>query len=310
MSKGLLKLFFLLPPFTFLLLTLSACQRTLKTGYVVSPITYSTFTEQSGWQIWQYDTDYDQSRQLTMNENEAYYPTLGPSGLLAYSDHNGKIWLLDLNNQDGEKQPPQAISSLPKYCGHPAISPDGERLTCVCFTFLNRSENSDLYMVDIKTGKSSRLISFTGLQKHPAWSPDGKQIVFSSGYREIGGKIIEQLWLIGLSNKVPVKIIDNGHSNIHPAWSPNGQQIAYSSDVNGSLDIWLYDLLTKRSSPVTNSSVLKSEPSWRPDGNALVYVSTQEGAMAIWEIDLNTKLEQKLLSFPEDIHEPVWYKGE
>ncbi|TXL12336.1 hypothetical protein BMR05_15725, partial [Methylococcaceae bacterium HT4] len=99
-------------------------------------------------------------------------------------------------------------------------------------------------------------------------------------------------------------------SNIHPAWSPNGQQIAYSSDVNGSLDIWLYDLLTKRSSPVTNSSVLKSEPSWRPDGNALVYVSTQEGAMAIWEIDLNTKLEQKLLSFPEDIHEPVWYKGE
>ena len=33
-----------------------------------------------------------------------------------------------------------------------------------------------------------------------------------------------------MDNKIPVKIVDNGHSNINPVWSPDGQSIAYSSD--------------------------------------------------------------------------------
>ncbi len=292
------------------LFNLNACQTITNTDFDQAPITYSTFTEQSGWQIWQLDLQNNQTQQLTNSENEAYYPALSASGLLVFSDHNGQIWLLRSNKKNHEQQTPELISSLPKYCGHPAISPNGKRLVCACFTFINRSEDSDLYLVDLETGHSDRLINLPGLQKHPAWSPDSKQIVFSSGYRERGEKIIEQLWQMNLANKVPVKIVDNGHSNIHPAWSPDGKQIAYSSDVNGSLDIWLYNMSGKHSIPITDLPVLESDPAWRPDGDALVYVSTREGTMSLWEIDLNTKQEQKLLSLPEDIHEPVWHQGQ
>lgn len=270
-----------------------------------SHITFSTFTESHGWQIWQADVKTLDTQQLTWSKDEAYYPSWGPNGELAYSDHNGRIWLLNAGLGSKDQQA-ELISSLPKYCGHPSISPDGKRLACVCFDFVNRSEDSDLYLVDLDRKTSERLAVLQGLQKYPAWSPDGQKLVFSSGYREFGEQIIEQLWLMDLTNKVPLKIVDNGHSNINPAWSPDGKRIAYSSDMNGSLDIWLYDLDSKLTTPLTQHEAMEADPVWRPDGTGLVYLSTREGGMGLWEMDLATHQEKKLLLLKEDIHEPVW----
>lgn len=284
---------------------LTACQPQSDGLDRQSNISFSTFTENDGWQIWQADERTLKAQQLTWSKDEAYYPSWGPKGELAYSDHNGRIWLLKAGLGSKEQQA-ELISSLPKYCGHPAISPDGKRLACVCFDFVNRSEDSDLYLVDLDSKTSEQLIVLPGLQKYPAWSPDGLKLAFSSGYRESGDQIIEQLWLMDLANKVPVKIVDNGHSNINPAWSPDGKRIAYSSDANGSLDIWLYELDAKQSKPLTHDGAMEADPVWRPDGTGLVYLSTREGPMGLWEIDLASQQEKKLLVLKEDIHEPTW----
>lgn len=271
-------------------------------------IAYSYFDEKQGWQIWQLDLKNLTSGKLSQSQSEAYYPTESKLGKIFYSDHDGRIWSLapDIKSM---KQVAKSLTSLPKYCGHPAASPDGQYLACVCFTFINRSEDSDLFLLDLTSGKSERLITLDGIQKHPAWSPDSRQLAFSTGFRQRGQQIVEQLWVMDIKDKIPVKIVDNNHSNINPAWSPDGQYIAYASDAGGSMDIWLYDRNHQHSDPLVTHSALDVDPIWRQDRKSIIFVSTRDGNMGLWEIDLDNKVTEKLLTLPNDIHEPAWLGG-
>ena len=89
----------------FFLYSLNGCQPQSQGIDRKSHITFSTFTEQHGWQIWQTDLKAKQLQQLTWGTNEAYYPSWGPKGELAYSDHNGHIWLLKENLKQEQQKP-------------------------------------------------------------------------------------------------------------------------------------------------------------------------------------------------------------
>jgi hypothetical protein len=66
---------------------------------------------------------------------------------------------------------------------HPAWSPLGDKIAYVS----ERTGNSEIYVYDIKTKVSTRITTtlpdkrdFPPFNKHPSWSPDGKQIIFFS----------------------------------------------------------------------------------------------------------------------------------
>ncbi len=62
-------------------------------------------------------------------------------------------------------------------------SPDGQRFVVVMGSIENELANTEIYMGDDTGGKLRRLTHNNIYDGYPAWSPDGKHIVFMRGIR-------------------------------------------------------------------------------------------------------------------------------
>src|SRR3954451_14337707 len=111
----------------------------------------------------------------------------------------------------------------------PQVSPDGKSVVYQVGTVdLDANKTSTNLWVAAADGKSPprRLTTSTKSDRHPRWSPDGKQILFES--TRSGDS---QLWVIdvGGGEARQLTTISTGASN--GIWSPDGKKIAFVSAV-------------------------------------------------------------------------------
>jgi Tol biopolymer transport system component/DNA-binding winged helix-turn-helix (wHTH) protein len=118
--------------------------------------------------------------------------------------------------------------------------------------------------------------NFSGVQSHPALSPDGRSVAFVSN-RDGDYNIY-----VGLLNGAnPVKITDNSYLKSTPCWSPDGTEIAYARlNDSGIWDIWRVPALGGTSRRFVLNA---SDPAWSRDGRWLAYRKSSTGA--IWISD-------------------------
>lgn len=94
-------------------------------------------------------------------------------------------------------------------------SPDGKQLA---FTALNR-----LYVMDFPNGKPRRLTNHNFTEAHPSWSPDGKQIVFTTWETEEG-----HLYKVGINGRNLTRLTKTPGIYSNPAWSYRSDRIAFT----------------------------------------------------------------------------------
>jgi len=149
------------------------------------------------------------------------------------------------------------------------VSPDGRRIV---FSMLG-----DLYVLPIEGGVATRITSGPAWDVQPRFSPDGKQIAFTSD-RDGGNN----LWRIGVDGKNPVQVTKERFRLLNgPAWTPDGQYLIgrkhFSSERSlGAGELWMYHVgggseglqLTKRK----NDQQDLGEAAVSPDGK-FVYFS-------------------------------------
>jgi Tol biopolymer transport system component len=88
----------------------------------------------------------------------------------------------------------------------PTVSPDGRT---IAFAALG-----DLWLMPLG-GKPGNLTRDRFLDTEPAWSPDGRYLVFSSTR---GGR--RTLWMSDREGRAPNELTRGGGDDSSPAWSP------------------------------------------------------------------------------------------
>jgi len=106
-----------------------------------------------------------------------------PPGASPLPDQLFQIALLDRQGRTLQR-----IGAPGRY-GQPALSPDGTRVAVRRFDSVAAGGRSDIWSIEIATGKSTPITSDAPADSNPLWSPDGRHILYvsfrSGGYAGI-----------------------------------------------------------------------------------------------------------------------------
>lgn len=189
------------------------------------------------------------------------------------------------------------------------------------------------------------MITLSGNQDMPCFSPDGSKLAFFSDHTGNG-----DIYIYDLKAKELIRITNSDDYEAEPAWSPDGSRIAYFALKGGKGNIWLFDFRTGRHSQITDGKwdeyptwspdgtciayfsrlgdgvaivkknlitgqtevLYKSKkgllfaPSWSPDGKSILFCYNEEGNFDIWKLDLNSGNATRLTKSPYDELFPCW----
>jgi Tol biopolymer transport system component len=196
------------------------------------------------------------------------------------------------------------------------LSPDGHRVTASQTDPDGRHD--DIWIHELAQGLATTRLTFDpSFHQNPVWSPDGKQILFSStrrgGFRlylknadgsgseeevaDLGtvgqgnawdwsrnGKYVlirkaSELWYLSWPERVAKPLLQAKWTVRNAQFSPDGRWIVYASNETGGMEIYVSPF------PSINgkwqvSSGGGQEPSWRQDGKELFYLSVDGKMMA------------------------------
>ncbi|MBA4803867.1 MAG: PD40 domain-containing protein [Brevundimonas sp.] len=191
-------------------------------------------------------------------------PTLPPTEAAQAADEEEAKW--DVQN------PPGPARDIPIDVTRGTwmsvdVSPDGRM---IAFDLLG-----DIYVMPIEGGEARAIASGVAWEMQPKWSPDGRQIAFTS---DRGGG--DNLWIMDADGSNPVQVSKESFRLLNqPEWSPDGQFIVgrkhfTSARSLGAGEIWMYHRsggggvqMTERRTQQKDTG----EPAFSPDGRYLYF---------------------------------------
>jgi WD40 repeat protein len=197
-------------------------------------------------------------------------------------DHELSVYDMDQNRivQTFRPEGAEAITD-------PAWGPDG-RIAFVGYG----TGISDLFVLDPANGNVQRLTDDRYSELHPAWSPDGRTIAFTTdrdpatNFEQLAYAPMRVALLDPATREIRlVPRIDERAKHTNPQWAPDGQSIFFIADRGGVSDIYRWSLGDASVRQVTRLATGVSGITWsspalsvaRQSGRMLISVFTNQG---------------------------------
>ena len=189
--------------------------------------------------LWRQKTDSKEAQQITDGPGYDYQPDWSPDGksviYVSYQKDAMELWLLDLDSGKS-----QQLTSGGAVNVEPRWSPDGKQIVFVSTQYNKRFH---LFRADINDGKLDNVVRLTGETKSdlpryyysafdteisPAWTRDGKEVLFVSNRGHIHGS--GGFWRMRAEPGAEAREIHYEETNwkARPDFSPDGSRMVYS----------------------------------------------------------------------------------
>lgn len=178
---------------------------------------------------------------------------------------------LGLTQGDKENSEQELDSGAPLYF---AWSPDSQQMVLHVGGALGDSDQARIALLPLAQKESKRAISASpGSFAAPQWSPDGKQLLFSTADSHNN-----QSMAVSNSQGNQTQNLYSYDGRISFTWSPRGDRIAYIV-TDASMQVPNYGTVHVLDSNGKNAQAVSSDPAlaffWSPNGRRLAYLTVQ-----------------------------------
>ena len=240
---------------------------------------------------------------------EGFGPAWSPDGSkLAFNAPWGgamRIWVADGRGRNARQISTDSSEAVEHY--EAAWSPDGTRIA-----YRRREKSkSDIQVFDLVNQETIAITDDEYRDMSPAWSPDGRSLLFSS-YRGGG----QNLWRIlldpsGRPTGAAEQLTTGAGNDLQIAISPDGSRAAFTiARINS--DVWRLPVDPSTGMPTgapeafASTSREDSRGRASPDGGTVAFNSDRLGDMNIWLRSVDDGSERQLTAGSGGDYQPTW----